>query len=327
MNNLGEFKCPSCGWVHVAISLEDAEVQVRQAEAFYVVAGKIDHVTMRGPTAYLEGYKRCYKCGATAGDFVPAVPGDAPDGCTLHAVIAPNTLKRSSLLDSAEALHRVGALTDAEMGLQQAVIAPRMSEYEFTLKYLMSSDDTNFVELLERLGVGGCTDSLVGIGEPGCIALEFTREAESLRDARESAIADVKRAIPSATFLDDRAQLNDFQVPDDFPRPRHLGVVPGAQPKFLGVEYEGRYYSPGCTPPELHERWQHCMQYVPQFITSCIETKAGKRAHMPEAAILDQYLVRLIDAGWCSDDEARWVIRETAKLLGWPMPAAANGET
>lgn len=115
---------------------------------------------------------------------------------------------------------------------------------------------------------------------------------------------------------------DDFTVPDDFPLPQHLGAVPGAQLKFLAVEYQGRYYSPGCAPPELHERWQHCMQYVPQFVSSCIETKRGKRKDMPEADILDQYLVRLIETTWVSADEARWVMRETAKMLGWPIPEA-----
>lgn len=121
-------------------------------------------------------------------------------------------------------------------------------------------------------------------------------------------------------------QMTDFTVPDNFPRPQHLGAVPGAQTKFLAVEYQGRYYSPGCTPPELHERWQHCLQYVPQFVTSCIETKAGKRAHMSEADILDQYLVRLVESEWVNADEAGWVIRETAKLLGWPIPELARGD-
>jgi hypothetical protein len=120
--------------------------------------------------------------------------------------------------------------------------------------------------------------------------------------------------------------MNDFQVPDEFPRPRQMGAVPGAQTKFLAVEYEGRYYSPGCTPPELYDRWQHCLQYVPQFVTSCIETKKGKRKDMPEAEILDQYLVRLIETNWVSDDEARWVIREAARLLDWPAPEAAHGD-
>lgn len=118
--------------------------------------------------------------------------------------------------------------------------------------------------------------------------------------------------------------MPDITVPDDFPRPRQLGAVPGAQTKILAVEYQGRFYRPGCTPPELYERWQHCMHLVPQFVSSCIETKAGKRAHMPGADILAQYLVRLIDAKWVSDDEARWVIRETAKLLAWPTPEVAR---
>ena len=202
-----------------------------------------------------------------------------------------------------------------------------MTTYAFTLRYQLAIWSFNQDELIERLAEAGCTDALVGLGKPGSIALAFTRKAESLSDARESAIADIKRAIPSATLLDDWAQMDELQVPVDFPRPQHLGAVPGAQPKFLAVEYQGRYYSPGCTPPELHERWQHCMQYVPQFVTSCIETKAGKRAHMTEADILAQYLTRLIESGWVSAAEARWVIRETAKLLGWPMPADANGET
>jgi hypothetical protein len=121
-------------------------------------------------------------------------------------------------------------------------------------------------------------------------------------------------------------KMAELTVPDDFPRPKHLGAVPGAQPKFVAVYYQGRYYSPGCTPPELHERWQHCMHLVPQFVSSCVETKAGKRAHMSETDILAQYLVRLIETNWISADEARWVIRETAKQLGWSTPEAARGD-
>lgn len=120
--------------------------------------------------------------------------------------------------------------------------------------------------------------------------------------------------------------MTEFAVPEDFPRPRQLGAVPGAQTKFLAVKYKGRFYSPGCTPPELHERWQQCMHLVPQFVSSCIETKGGKRKDMSESDILAQYLVRLIESGWVSGDEARWVIREAARLLGWPAPEAAHDD-
>ena len=117
--------------------------------------------------------------------------------------------------------------------------------------------------------------------------------------------------------------MNDFQIPDDFPWPQHMGAVPGAAPKFLAVKYKGHYYSPGCTPPELYERWKYCVSLVEQFVPACIETKKGKRKDMPEAKILDQYLVRLIETRWVSGDEAMWVIRETAKLLDWPIPEIA----
>lgn len=152
MNTLGEFKCLRCGCVHIGILLNDAEEQVRQAQAFYVVASKINNVATRGPYAYLEAYKRCSQCGAPAADFVPALPSDIRDRCPLQAVIVPCELTRWSLLDSAEATQRVGALNNAEMGRPQAVAAPRMSEYEFTLKYPVSSYDAESDEFLERLG-------------------------------------------------------------------------------------------------------------------------------------------------------------------------------
>jgi hypothetical protein len=109
------------------------------------------------------------------------------------------------------------------------------------------------------------------------------------------------------------------QVPADFPRPVHLGSVPGAQQKFLMVQYQGRFYSPGCTPPELWERWYICEDLAQQFCRKCIDNKAGKRAHMTEVEILDQYLVRLLQTGWGSDAEMRWVIRRAAELAGWPL--------
>lgn len=124
---------------------------------------------------------------------------------------------------------------------------------------------------------------------------------------------------------DSETKMTNFEIPDHFPRPRDLGAVPGSQLKFVATEFQGRYYPLGCTPPELFGRWQHCMHLVPQFVSSCTETKAGKRKAMPEVEILDQYLVRLVEAKWVSDDEAKWVIREVAKLLDWPTPEAAHG--
>lgn len=75
-------------------------------------------------------------------------------------------------------------------------------EYTFTLKYQLDERDNDPDALVERLGKAGCDDALVGIGQPSRVALEFTREAKSAKVAVRSALADVKRAIPSAKLVE-----------------------------------------------------------------------------------------------------------------------------
>lgn len=115
----------------------------------------------------------------------------------------------------------------------------------------------------------------------------------------------------------------DVSVPDDFPRPPIRSALAGFQAKLPLVSYEGRFYAQGGTPPELRNRWDICEDLAQQFVVKATESKAGKRAHMSEAEILDQYCLRTFKMGWGSDDEMRWVIRRTATILGWPVPASA----
>ena len=75
-------------------------------------------------------------------------------------------------------------------------------EYTFTLKYRLSPADQNVGDLIERLGAEGCDDVLVGVGQPGHVALEFTREADSAQAAIQNALADVKRVMPMAQLLE-----------------------------------------------------------------------------------------------------------------------------
>lgn len=75
-------------------------------------------------------------------------------------------------------------------------------EYTFTLKYQLADDDSAPDALVERLGAAGCDDALVGVGQPGRLALEFTREAGSAEEVMRSALADVKAAIPSARLIE-----------------------------------------------------------------------------------------------------------------------------
>ncbi|NID05777.1 DNA-binding protein [Luteibacter jiangsuensis] len=75
-------------------------------------------------------------------------------------------------------------------------------EYTFILKYQLADDDRDPDALVERLGEAGCDDALVGIGQPGRLALEFTREAADAGEAMRSALADVRRAAPSARLIE-----------------------------------------------------------------------------------------------------------------------------
>lgn len=115
-------------------------------------------------------------------------------------------------------------------------------QYTFTLTYRLPHADTDLDDLVERLGAAGCDDALVGIGLPGCLGLDFTREAPSAQAALLSALADVKRAIPMARLMEavpDLVGLSDaaqavgvsrqnlrslmLKHPDSFPLPVHAG--------------------------------------------------------------------------------------------------------
>ncbi|MFJ4347974.1 helix-turn-helix transcriptional regulator [Pseudomonas sp. NPDC089401] len=74
-------------------------------------------------------------------------------------------------------------------------------EYEFTLKYQLIEDEEVDV-LLERLAAAGCDDAVVGVGQPGRLALAFLRESRSAKEAIESALSDVREAVPSARLIE-----------------------------------------------------------------------------------------------------------------------------
>lgn len=75
-------------------------------------------------------------------------------------------------------------------------------EYLFTLKYQLADQDNDRRDIVERLGAAGCDDALVGVGLPGRIALQFSREAFSAKEALFSALEDVKRAVPGARLIE-----------------------------------------------------------------------------------------------------------------------------
>ncbi|MGF7000808.1 hypothetical protein P3T25_009201 [Paraburkholderia sp. GAS32] len=54
-------------------------------------------------------------------------------------------------------------------------------------------------------------------------------------------------------------------VPEDFPRDKMPGVVPGARPKICAVRFDN-LYSVGQTTADRHERWLICEYLAAQLL-------------------------------------------------------------
>ena len=143
-------------------------------------------------------------------------------------------------------------------------------EYEFTLKFRLPAEAAEADELLERLGEAGCDDALVGVGRPGRIALDFTREAGSALAAISSAMGDARRAIPGAQLVEagpdlvgltevaeivgiSRQAMRKFMLsnPDDFPAPVHEGS--GVLWHLSDLMHWFKERQPGRYDPNVHE--------------------------------------------------------------------------
>lgn len=114
-----------------------------------------------------------------------------------------------------------------------------MSVYEFTLTFSLPEGDAE--QYLDALFEAGCDDALIGTGQTGSIALDFIRDSESATVAVESAIANVKTAIPDTELIEvkpDLVGLTDvakilncsrqnvrkyMNTYPDFPKPIHTG--------------------------------------------------------------------------------------------------------
>jgi predicted DNA-binding transcriptional regulator AlpA len=77
-----------------------------------------------------------------------------------------------------------------------------MKTYEFRLKYSLPASSNGLEDVVERLGEAGCTDSLVGIGQAGRIAVDFCREAPNAFEAVLGAVKQLKQAIPEARLIE-----------------------------------------------------------------------------------------------------------------------------
>ena len=88
-----------------------------------------------------------------------------------------------------------------------------MNTYNFTLTFALPEKRGNPEIHLDTLYKTGCDDALIGTGEPGALALGFSRNAKSAKYAIRQAITDVLTAIPGAKLMElkpDLAGISDI---------------------------------------------------------------------------------------------------------------------
>lgn len=67
-----------------------------------------------------------------------------------------------------------------------------MENFDFTLRFQHTLPLDEVLEALSEIH----SECIIGVGRPGIFLLDFSKEAESLEEAVETAIADIKKTLP-----------------------------------------------------------------------------------------------------------------------------------
>lgn len=118
-----------------------------------------------------------------------------------------------------------------------------MQKYDFNLKFSLGQHDADPESFIENLLAEGCDDALIGVGKPGRISLNFTREAASADEAVFSALSAVQRSIPGAELIEaapDLVGLTDIAQLLGFSRQNMRKLTVGTGSAFPPPVHEGK---------------------------------------------------------------------------------------
>lgn len=79
-----------------------------------------------------------------------------------------------------------------------------MTSYDSILRFVLPDPRANPAHFLDALFEAGCDDAVIGIGLPGSVALDFSREATSADVAVRSATEAIITAIPDVKLTEVR---------------------------------------------------------------------------------------------------------------------------
>lgn len=77
-----------------------------------------------------------------------------------------------------------------------------MKEFDFELIFKLPNSKDNADIYIDKLFENGCDDATISTGKLGMISLSFSRESITAKEAINSAIEDVKNAIPQAFLVE-----------------------------------------------------------------------------------------------------------------------------
>lgn len=178
-----------------------------------------------------------------------------------------------------------------------------MNDYEFTLKFRLPDPAADAEAFLGALAEAGCEDALVGIGQPGRIALDFTRHARSAFDAIASAVRDVKKAIPGVELVEaapDFVGLTDIADLVGFSRQNMRKLMLGHAATFPPPVHEG---NPSLWHLATVLDWLHRAQSRPVDVVlldiarTTMEVNVARQARHLPGAVLPKALAPLVQRG------------------------------
>lgn len=105
-----------------------------------------------------------------------------------------------------------------------------------------------------------------------------------------------------------------LDVPEDFPRSRHLYSVAGAQPKLVLRKVQGGYQE-GWTDSELVERFIVCRKFAEALTPYCSE-KLGKLPGATIENLLPAVRTKIVNKRWgYTEEELDWILGQVKAAL------------
>ena len=174
-----------------------------------------------------------------------------------------------------------------------------MREYEFTVKFRLPDASADPEQFIDALAEAGCDDATVGIGHPGRIVLDFTREAENALHAIASAVQAVKDAIPGAELVEaspDFVGLTDVADIAGFSRQNMRKLMLGHPATFPAPIHEGNpsLWHLASVLAWLRNQQRHVDDALLEVAEVAMALNVAREARHLNATTLPKELARLI---------------------------------